>query len=74
MNNKELEKVNTGLPVETPAEMSIEFGSGGIRRILIYSGDPDEQAKAHRLIACISSQLYLLDTALKQAEVPPSLS
>lgn len=56
---------------ETPAELSIEIDSGGIRRILIYSEDPDEQASTHRLIACVASQLYLLDAALKsQAEIP----
>ena len=48
-----------------PPEMSIEIDSGGIRRILIYSEDMDKQAAAHRLIASVAAQLYLLNAALK---------
>jgi hypothetical protein len=61
MNNKN--------PENTP-ELSIEIDSGGIRRILIYSDDPDQQAVAHRLLACVASQLFLLDAALKSEGVP----
>jgi len=49
-------------------ELSIEIDSGGIRRILIYSEDPDRQAASHRLLAAVSTQLYLLDAALKSGD------
>ena len=61
MNNKNPENM---------PELSIEIDSGGIRRILIYSDDPDQQAVAHRLLACVAFQLFLLDAALKSEEVP----
>jgi hypothetical protein len=60
--------MNKDPEVSQTAELSIEIGAGGIRRILIYSEDMDEQAAAHRLIACVATQLYLLNAALK--EVP----
>jgi hypothetical protein len=53
--------------VESP-DFSIEVGAGGIRRILIYSDDMDEQAAAHRLIASVAAQLYLLNAALKEVQ------
>jgi hypothetical protein len=52
-------------------ELSIEIDSGGIRRILIYSEDPEEQATSHRLLAAVSTQLYLLDAALKASTEAP---
>jgi hypothetical protein len=64
MNN-----IHTLVEIKSPVGLSIEIDAGGIRRILIFSEDPDEQAAAHRLIASVASQMYLLDTALKSSNV-----
>ncbi len=61
MNNKN--------PEVTSGNLSIEIGSGGIRRILIYSKDVAGQAASHRLLAAVATQLFLLDTALKTSAV-----
>jgi hypothetical protein len=59
--------MNNNPEVSPPVGLSIEIDAGGVRRILIYSVDPDEQARAHRLIATVASQLFLLDSALKSS-------
>jgi hypothetical protein len=60
--------------IKSPVGLSIEIDAGGIRRILIFSEDPDEQAQAHRLIASVASQMYLLDSALKSSNVQAEVS
>jgi len=61
--------MNDKKPEATPADLSIEIGSSGIRRILIYSEDVAGQAASHRLLAAVATQLFLLDTALKTSAV-----
>lgn len=54
---------------EQPAsEFSIEVGSTGIRRVVIYADNAGQQARAHRLLASVATQMVLLDEALKQGE------
>jgi hypothetical protein len=58
------------MPVEksqklVPSEISVEITDSGVRRVVIYADDAAQQARAHRLLARIASQMVELDHALK---------
>jgi len=57
------------MQIEKPSvvepEISVEITDAGIRRVTIYADDADQQARAHRLLARIASQMVQLDRALK---------
>lgn len=57
MSTKEAEK----------AEIAIEITSTGVKRVTITTDpeDVDGQSEAHRLLAKVTPQLLLLDSALK---------
>lgn len=52
---------------EITPDLSIEIGPGGISRVLIYASDAAGQSACHQLLARVSSQLFLLDVALKHS-------
>jgi hypothetical protein len=47
------------------SEISIEITGEGIKRVVIYADTPDQQSRAHRLLARIAGQMCRLDSALK---------
>jgi len=51
-----------------PSEISVEITDAGIKRVTIYADDAAQQARAHRLLARIASQMVQLDQALKTAK------
>jgi hypothetical protein len=58
MQNKEC-----SVPVEP--EISVEIDGQGVRRVVIYADDAEQQAQAHMLLARVSPQMVQLDRALK---------
>jgi len=52
---------------QTPirSEISVEITDAGIKRVVIFADDPGQQARAHRLLARIATQMVQLDRALK---------
>jgi hypothetical protein len=50
------------------SEISVEITDHGIRRVLIYADNPDQQARAHRLLARIAGQMCGLDLAVKAVD------
>jgi len=46
-------------------EISIEISDAGVRRVTIIADDAAQQARAHRLLARIATQMVQLDRALK---------
>jgi hypothetical protein len=61
-------KRKSGIPESEPL-LSVDIGRGGIQQVLIYHHGEgiDEQTEAHLLLAAITSQLVLLDDAVKSA-------
>ncbi len=55
------------MPVEKDenAEISIEITDAGVKRVTIIADDAAQQARAHRLLARIATQMVQLDRALK---------
>ncbi len=46
-------------------EISIEISDAGVSRVTIIADDAAQQARAHRLLARIATQMVQLDRALK---------
>jgi hypothetical protein len=47
---------------------TVELGPEGIKRVLVYADSMAEQEEAHKLLAKVTQQLFLLDLCLRQAE------
>lgn len=47
------------------SEISVEITDAGIKRVVIFADNADQQARAHRLLAGIAAQMCQLDRALK---------